>query len=463
MVSASTGKRAPAIWAHRAYALTRAYKDIYICRSITSDELDACCSRLGLPRHAAGRHPRRRGPVAPAPARDLLAGRVDRERAGPDPGPEPAADLAPPEDPGRGRAARPVPRGQLGVLPARADRRRRAARAARSAACCPATTPPCGSTSGGWRRCARRAGARPSASSTPAPTPGTASATWRSTRPWSSRRCASCSRAERPASLLDIGTGTGRILQVLAGQIGFGLGIDLSHDMLAVARANLDQREARNCQVRHGDMYQLPLPDASFAAATLHQVLHFADDPFAALAEAARVLAPGGWLVVVDLAAPRGRAAARAERPPPARLRRRGDRPLVRGARPGPRASSAGSPGPELTVVIWTARRPPAERHDDTHLRAGAPHDPGRRRPPRAPPHAWLDEALPPVELSIEVFPPKGPEAAARLWANVEQFVGGAAALHLGHLRRRRLRGGRHAAAGLRHPGAGSACRWRPT
>ena len=92
---------------------------------------------------------------------------------------------------------------------------------------------------------------------------------------------------ERPASLLDIGTGTGRILQVLAGQIGFGLGVDLSHDMLAVARANLDQREARNCQVRHGDMYQLPLPDASFAAATLHQVLHFADDPFAALAEAA--------------------------------------------------------------------------------------------------------------------------------------------------------------------------------
>ena len=108
---------------------------------------------------------------------------------------------------------------------------------------------------------------------------------------------------ERPSSLLDVGTGTGRILQVLAGQIGFGLGVDLSHDMLAVARANLDQREARNCQVRHGDMYHLPLPDASFAAATLHQVLHFADDPFAALGEACRVLEPGGRLVVVDLAA----------------------------------------------------------------------------------------------------------------------------------------------------------------
>lgn len=107
---------------------------------------------------------------------------------------------------------------------------------------------------------------------------------------------------DRPASLIDIGTGTGRILQVLAGEIGSGLGVDLSHDMLAVARANLDRREARNCQVRHGDMYQLPLPDGSFAAAVLHQVLHFADDPFAALAEACRVLAPGGRLVVVDLA-----------------------------------------------------------------------------------------------------------------------------------------------------------------
>jgi ArsR family transcriptional regulator len=108
--------------------------------------------------------------------------------------------------------------------------------------------------------------------------------------------------AERCDALVDVGTGTGRILQVLAGQIGSGLGIDLSHDMLRVARANLDRREARNCQVRHGDMYQLPLADGTVAGVTLHQVLHFADDPQAALAEAARVLAPSGRLVVVDLA-----------------------------------------------------------------------------------------------------------------------------------------------------------------
>ncbi|MGH6913891.1 MAG: ArsR/SmtB family transcription factor, partial [Geminicoccales bacterium] len=105
-----------------------------------------------------------------------------------------------------------------------------------------------------------------------------------------------------PRNLLDIGTGTGRILQLFAPRIGFGLGIDLSHEMLAVARANLDRAVHRNCQVRHGDMYHLPLPDGSFDAATLHNVLHFADDPGAVLAEAARALRPGGRLVVVDFA-----------------------------------------------------------------------------------------------------------------------------------------------------------------
>ena len=172
---------------------------------------------------------------------------------------------------------------------------------------------------------------------------------------------------ERVASLLDIGTGTGRILQVLAGQVGFGLGIDLSHDMLAVARANLDRREARNCQVRHGDMYQLPVPDGSFAAATLHQVLHFADDPFAALAEAARALAPGGRLVVVDLA-PHGLE----------RLREAGghrrlgfsDEEIGRWFQ---QSGLIAEPprhlvGPELTVVIWTARRPSAEVDRTTPL-----------------------------------------------------------------------------------------------
>lgn len=105
-----------------------------------------------------------------------------------------------------------------------------------------------------------------------------------------------------PHSVLDIGTGTGRVLQLMAPRIGFGLGVDLSHEMLAVARANLDRASHRNCQVRHGDMYRLALADASFDAAILHSVLHYADRPAAALAEAARVLRPGGRLVVVDFA-----------------------------------------------------------------------------------------------------------------------------------------------------------------
>lgn len=105
-----------------------------------------------------------------------------------------------------------------------------------------------------------------------------------------------------PSTLLDIGTGTGRILQLLAPHIGSGLGIDQSTEMLTVARANLDKTSLRNCQVRQGDMYRLPVPDSSYDAAILHNVLHFADDPGAALGEAARVLRPSGHLVVIDFA-----------------------------------------------------------------------------------------------------------------------------------------------------------------
>lgn len=106
----------------------------------------------------------------------------------------------------------------------------------------------------------------------------------------------------KPSALLDIGTGTGRILQLLASHIGFGLGIDQSTEMLTVARANLDKTSLRNCQVRQGDMYRLPVADSSFDAAIIHNVLHFADNPRAALNEAARILRPGGQLVVIDFA-----------------------------------------------------------------------------------------------------------------------------------------------------------------
>jgi ArsR family transcriptional regulator len=103
-------------------------------------------------------------------------------------------------------------------------------------------------------------------------------------------------------ALLDVGTGTGRLLEIFAGRAARGLGIDLSHEMLTLARANLEAAGIRHCQVRHGDMYALPLADDAVDAITVHQVLHYAPDPAGAISEAARVLRPGGRLVVVDFA-----------------------------------------------------------------------------------------------------------------------------------------------------------------
>ena len=103
--------------------------------------------------------------------------------------------------------------------------------------------------------------------------------------------------------LLDIGTGTGRLLEVLAPRVTSGLGVDASRAMLALARARLARPGLTHCAVRQADMYRLPLADAGFDLVVLHMVLHYAEDPAGVLAEAARVLRPGGRLVVVDLAA----------------------------------------------------------------------------------------------------------------------------------------------------------------
>ncbi|HTR17567.1 MAG TPA: metalloregulator ArsR/SmtB family transcription factor [Acetobacteraceae bacterium] len=105
---------------------------------------------------------------------------------------------------------------------------------------------------------------------------------------------------------LDIGTGTGRLLEVLAPRIASGTGIDASRAMLALARVRLARPDLSHCTVRQADMYALPFPAGGFDLALLHMVLHHAEDPGAVLAEAARVLRPGGRLLVVDLA-PHGR------------------------------------------------------------------------------------------------------------------------------------------------------------
>jgi ArsR family transcriptional regulator len=109
--------------------------------------------------------------------------------------------------------------------------------------------------------------------------------------------------ADKAGRLLDIGTGTGRVLELLAPQIRQGLGVDASKAMLALARSRLAQPGLAHCAVRLADMYRLPLADASFDTAVLQMVLHYAEDPAGAVAEAARVLRPGGHLIVIDLAA----------------------------------------------------------------------------------------------------------------------------------------------------------------
>ena len=103
-------------------------------------------------------------------------------------------------------------------------------------------------------------------------------------------------------SLLDLGTGTGRMLELFGPNIERGLGLDLSLDMLAIARDRLEQTGIKHCSVRQGDLYDLPLGNDTFDVVILHQVLHFLDDGARAIKEAARVLRPGGRLLVVDFA-----------------------------------------------------------------------------------------------------------------------------------------------------------------
>ncbi|MFL5258492.1 MAG: ArsR/SmtB family transcription factor [Hyphomicrobiales bacterium] len=162
---------------------------------------------------------------------------------------------------------------------------------------------------------------------------------------------------------LDLGTGTGRILRLFAPQAARAIGIDSSREMLAMARAH-STGESR-IEVRHGDIYALPYPNAWADFITIHQVLHYLDEPLRAIIEAARVLKPGARLMITDFA-PHEREELR-ERHAHRRLGVPADVMAEWLARAGlalrqvdllPPPSLNGETG--LGVSIWLAERPPA-------------------------------------------------------------------------------------------------------
>lgn len=102
--------------------------------------------------------------------------------------------------------------------------------------------------------------------------------------------------------VVDLGTGTGRILSLLAPFAREAEGLDLSHHMLTVARANLNRAEVGNARVRQGDATQTPFEDSSADLVMVHQVLHYLEQPEDVINEAARILRPGGQLLVIDFA-----------------------------------------------------------------------------------------------------------------------------------------------------------------
>ena len=165
--------------------------------------------------------------------------------------------------------------------------------------------------------------------------------------------------------MLDLGTGTGRLLEVFSDIYQYGIGIDSNRDMLNVARANLDAAGVRNAEVRLGDVYNLPIVRNGFDLVTIHQVLHYLDDPAAAIRQAARALRPGGRLVIVDFA-PHDLDFLRDEH---AHQRLGFSDADIEGwftaaeLAPGPsKALAAGKvDGGRLTVKIWVARDPRIE------------------------------------------------------------------------------------------------------
>jgi ubiquinone/menaquinone biosynthesis C-methylase UbiE len=157
--------------------------------------------------------------------------------------------------------------------------------------------------------------------------------------------------------LVDVGTGTGRMLALFGGRADHALGIDRSPEMLRLARVKLAEAGLAAAELRQGDMYALPLGPGSADTVIVHQVLHYAQQPAAAVAEAARLLAPGGRLLIVDFA-PHEREELRS-RDAHARLGFADEAVLKYLENAGLRGRVVEHlEGGELTVTLWAGERP---------------------------------------------------------------------------------------------------------
>jgi ArsR family transcriptional regulator len=160
--------------------------------------------------------------------------------------------------------------------------------------------------------------------------------------------------------LVDIGTGTGRMIELFGPAADHALGLDRSPEMLRMARAKLAEAGLRFAELRQGDMYSLPLGSGSADTVIIHQVLHYAQQPAAAVAEAARLLAPGGRLLIVDFA-PHEREELRT-RDAHLRLGFADETMLKYLDAAGLEAGVVEHlEGGELTVTIWAGERPAAK------------------------------------------------------------------------------------------------------
>jgi ubiquinone/menaquinone biosynthesis C-methylase UbiE len=102
--------------------------------------------------------------------------------------------------------------------------------------------------------------------------------------------------------LVDIGTGTGRMIELFGGRATHALGIDRSPEMLRLARAKLIEQSGLSYELQQGDITRLSLADGSADTVILHQVLHFLPAPELAITEAARLVGSKGRLLIVDFA-----------------------------------------------------------------------------------------------------------------------------------------------------------------